>query len=658
MRAIVKQEPFERSVYWICLVLLGLILLIGGTVSTAMDQFFQVGMVLMAGILTFRRFTGQIPATVNRVQVPGGRMWVLFVLCIFFQAVPMPQTILGRLSPKALQDWLQAAAVVSSGDTGPDFPPSWFSVAYDAHPAMAIGTRLFACTILFYLLLYLLKSKKQINILVWLIVLCSAGKACQILFQKPLQPDIGSNGLLEIGLSLSAGLYLIHKNPSAPSAGGGLGRLQSFQQAIMHRLSADGFNVKAVLPVIIGMILVPALAMTGSTDGLVRAGAAVLLASACAGLREWPHIGIGITMGFLVAAVSVMVFTGFGSPGIANMMIDYPVWGVGGGNAVNLIPRYAESATSAYGFTQLAGGRLTKIGVETGLSGLLLLSAAGIIFIYHWAGVWSSRHDLHARGLGFAVMAACLMMLIGNSGVQSSDGLVPSVAFTATLAAGYAAIYRKGRGLMQSFIYPARQIQWSHSKQRVMAAVSILICLAALVFPISDLISAPSMETGPAVSPDQHALESRLLKNPASGKSWYQLARMYEQMDTDPLQYVTHWLPLADRCYAQAVKNRPADTELLFQAARYWVRRSVILPDMLESRVVSTGDDSVQTRLQGIQRFQDLFRRVITIDPDKLKPAAEAVRSYYPRDAIVLGIVPVQDASMRTQLLRHLSLQD
>jgi hypothetical protein len=439
------------------------------------------------------------------------------------------------------------------------------------------------------------------------------------------------------------------------AADGGLGRLQSLYQSAMHRFSAEGFNAKAVLPAVIGAILILALAGSGSTESLARAGGAILLSWVCVRFRRWPHTGPAAAM-LLAATVSVLLAGGHGSPGIADLMMDYPVWGVGAANALNLIPRYAQVAWPG---GPAPWGRLIRISIETGATGLLLLSAAGILFIHNWIGAWTRRHDPHARGIGFAVMASCVVMLFGSSSLLFSEGQSPAIAFTAALAAGYAAVYRKGRGLMQWADYRFRPLHWRRPVQLAGAAGFLLICLAALVFPQTVRLPAAAGETDPSGPPDRQALENRLLDNPASGKTWHELARLYEQTDADPLQYLTRWLPLADRCYSQAVKNRPADTDILFQAARYWVRRSAMLPELPDAAQEAAATEGfIQTRQQGIQQSMELFRRLLFLDPGRLIPAAEAVRAYYPSDAIILGIVPVQDASMRSGLLRYLWLQD
>ena len=60
------------------------------------------------------------------------------------------------------------------------------------------------------------------------------------------------------------------------------------------------------------------------------------------------------------------------------------------------------------------------------------------------------------------------------------------------------------------------------------------------------------------------------------GLTW---AEIYSSNSYDLFDYLNKWLPLADRCFDEAVQCAPKDDFILFNTAWYWVWRSRLLPE-------------------------------------------------------------------------------
>ena len=120
------------------------------------------------------------------------------------------------------------------------------------------------------------------------------------------------------------------------------------------------------------------------------------------------------------------------------------------------------------------------------------------------------------------------------------------------------------------------------------------------------------------------SLKNAVRRNPANAYYWTNLGLCFRRKFELSDGYEAARLTKADRCYDAAVSFRPQNIETLMKAGRYWVWRSNLLPGGNEA---------------GINRFQHLFRRILAIEPERWKEAAETVATYYPDGRILIGIV-------------------
>ena len=56
------------------------------------------------------------------------------------------------------------------------------------------------------------------------------------------------------------------------------------------------------------------------------------------------------------------------------------------------------------------------------------------------------------------------------------------------------------------------------------------------------------------------------------------------------------------------------------------------------------------TREEGIEKFQELFRRSLGLNKKNWKSVVERVWEYYPDEKIVLGVIPEEDEGLRLKV--------
>jgi len=404
---------------------------------------------------------------------------------------------------------------------------------------------------------------------------------------------------------------------------------------------------------------------------------------------------------------------------ILPMVSDYRVMGVGFGNFRYVYPRYIDdyNRVSSSGH---AHNDWVEAGTETGFPGLFLILLGFGIYIVRMIRIWYGRRDFHALGIGAGVVAGLLS--IGMHSYFDFNMHIPANPLTlaALLAVGYAAVYRKGHGYSESFFYRKREIPLTRLRRftilgLVLFASGFAVCwagkhfLAEVACP-TELNSTLNLNWDPELSDieraiffnswnfkyhhkrgnhftdldtedkqkqkafhleAQHSIEQALQRHPGKGMLWYDLGEIYSANTDDLFDYLKKWLPLADECFDVALHCEPKNKYILFQVARYWVWRSLLLPEKEEEdqkirRVDVQGsggrDNKDKSRSlfreEGIRKFQQYFQRYLALNPGRWNEAAQRTWDYFPDDGIVLGIVPENNEQLKRQVLTFLAKKE
>ena len=66
-------------------------------------------------------------------------------------------------------------------------------------------------------------------------------------------------------------------------------------------------------------------------------------------------------------------------------------------------------------------------------------------------------------------------------------------------------------------------------------------------------------------------------------------------------------------------------------------------------------DDQQLFQEDGIEKFQDLFQRYLTLNPEAWKDAFESVWETFPQDRVVFNIVPAENKELKSLVLQEIA---
>jgi hypothetical protein len=393
------------------------------------------------------------------------------------------------------------------------------------------------------------------------------------------------------------------------------------------------------------------------------------------------------------------------------MLLDYPLVGVGLGNFRDAYSPYTPAEGDGVHGTGHAHNDWVEAGTETGIVGLVLVAAGFFWFVFKLVKIWRLRRHPYAVGIGAGVMTGLLS--VASHSIIDFNMHIPANPMTlgAFMAIGFAAVHRQERGFFDAFFYKTRTVRL-RAPMVVMSIICLLILSAMTSYRISthflaemhcptewnstltldwhpereSIIRAIGYNPGNAEyylqlamnylhssdekfqekSADDKAIENFLNAvqlNPLRTMGWFNLGALYLKQTSDPFTFVTRWTPLAGKCFDMAIKLDPVDAANLFDVASYWVWRSTLInpdngdtqkfannmPNLNESQAIRESG-----RSKAVEEYQSLFRRALSIKPDKWKQSAEIVWSYYPDPKTVLQIVPKGHPEIKTSMLKWL----
>jgi hypothetical protein len=389
------------------------------------------------------------------------------------------------------------------------------------------------------------------------------------------------------------------------------------------------------------------------------------------------------------------------------MLKDYAAVGVGWGNFRYPYPRYVPADYDGVSSSGYSHNDWLEAGTETGVPGMMILYAMFFIYLIRMIRLWRERRDRHAIGVGAGVLAGFIAISFHSYFDFNMHIPANPMTLAAIMGIGYAAIHRRGRGYSESFFYRTRTIQLSRVKC-VILAVMVIFCLGALgrlgwrhaaaeaACPtewnstmnlnwepeLTDMDKAiqlnPSnaeyhykralnlLQSKPKDADEKKriqneaatSLETAVRLNPAREAYWYALGKRYSMNRSNFYDFVNSWLPLADKCYDMAVYCAPKNADILLSVADYWVWRSQLLPKkdspMPKGSALSK-DSPLVFRNNGIQKFQGLFQRYLTLNPGDWKAVFDSVWEIYPQDNVVFGIVPSGNKELKSLVMQEVA---
>jgi O-antigen ligase len=470
----------EKAAFTIYLIVLMLSPLLFGAVSPYAYTTMTLGVLTASLFLLRKNMRKDIRSHAYRLHLPASSLTFLFLsllLFLFFQIVPLPDALLGLLSPEAR---VVAHKSLPASSVMPPAGPirAWFPLAPYIHPVRLSIVRWTTYGLFFLGLTQVLNSRKRIERIILFILVLGGFEALyglveaysgssHILWFKKGADRIASGtyinrnhfaGLMEMCLLLAAGyaaaLGVKEKERTIPSGG-----KPGIRVRISRFLSREQqFNKRAFI-LFTGVIIGLGLVFSASRGGILGAARGLLCLALLYVFRRRHR-----RKGFLI--LSLFLVTSFYAVHIGaektinrfrhideglqhrkrviqrsvELIGDYRATGIGLGNFPHAYPKY-QAAEGKGGFLPHAHNDWVQFLAESGITGFLLMVAGVSYFLYYTLRLYGRREDPFAVCLGAVPLAA--MTALGIHSWFDFNLHIPAnfLMLTAVTAVGHSALH-------------------------------------------------------------------------------------------------------------------------------------------------------------------------------------------------------------------------
>jgi len=404
--------------------------------------------------------------------------FLILLVFLFFQVIPLPDSLLRFLSPEATVVGQKSLAASSASiSEGPI--RHWFSPSPYYYPVRMSIIRWTVYVFFFLGLIQVLNSQKRIELTIFLILITGCFEALYGLaeaysgsghiwwFKKMGYPRdvtgtyINRNhfaGLMEMCLLLAAAYAAALSGRKKKT------RIISDHKAglrvrLSRYLSGEQRFNKRTLMVFAGAVIGVGLVFSASRGGIISAAGGLLCMSLLFMLRR-NHRRKGFIALFLFLITSVYALhIGVDYPvgrfkyfdiGIEerarltqktmDLFEDYKITGIGVGNFQHAFPKY-QAAEDIKVFIRHAHDDWAQFLAEAGITGFFLLLAGMFYHVYRSIGLWRKRNDPFAICLGAVPLAAMTAMAIHSYSDFNLHIPANCLMLAAIMAIGHSALH-------------------------------------------------------------------------------------------------------------------------------------------------------------------------------------------------------------------------
>ncbi|MFA4902749.1 MAG: O-antigen ligase family protein [Desulfobaccales bacterium] len=433
----------------------------------------------------------------GEVVVPYPPMWWLALglgLIVLIQVIPWPQGVVRWLSPSAL-----AIRALGNGYGLEGFVP----ISLNPHATILESLKEWPAVTMFFVLIFTVKTQKQINVLVYLILAIALFEVIfgfwtfhehviwgwkspynsQRLCGTFINPDHLAT-YLTMAILLGFGLFLGQKEEvaSSPKRVTGLRLLKRWSWSEHAEPQFRRFLLLFLL-----VVLTTGLIFTGSRGGMISLALGLGLMALVIWSQHWRKAHVYWIVIFVVVALSYSLLLGsnialarflnldldryYISLSAWDLFREFPWIGSGGASFADLAYRYQAPELKGI-MLGYAHNDWVQLLAETGMVGFSLVAGAGLYFFFTLLRQWRSRQDAWARGLGLGGLAA--VGLAGLHGLVEFSFHIPAVTllFSSIAAVTYLSLYSHKR-MWESSSY--RTINLSQKRLRATGIIIGLI---------------------------------------------------------------------------------------------------------------------------------------------------------------------------------------
>ena len=498
-----SPTKIERIIFAGIIALLVFAPLAFGSVHVWAYSVIEIGVFLLLALWFVDRLIVSRSENIAWVKTPVNLMLVMLFVLIGLQLLPLPASVVALMSPHTYADKTQFYALLAKTADVPTNGPAWMMLTYYAHATVMEALKLAAYCGMFFLVVNTLKSKRQIDILIYFLVFTGLFEALYAIYQVFTdtpnvwwwQSRVGranyASGTFIVSnhfaaymgmlVSLTFGFMIAQKKKSKRLVSG-LGGMRGFVQKIVNDFAPESSQAKTIFLFFAGIVMGVSLLMSASRGGILSLGLAMLFVSTLMLFKKAFRKYAVLSIGFCLIALLYALHLGIDptlqkfehsdrglqqrlitTRSMFPMLADYPVVGVGWGNFRYLYPRYVPTEYDGVSSSGYSHNDWIEAGTETGYPGLAIVCAAFLIYMHRMTRLWIKRKNQHALGIGIGVVAALLSISFHSYFDFNMHIPANPLTLAAILGIGYAAIHCQGHGYSESFFYRKRTLRLTRS---------------------------------------------------------------------------------------------------------------------------------------------------------------------------------------------------
>ncbi len=549
-----------------------------------------------------------------RTLLPRPPLWLgltAAVIFVFLQLTPLPQGLVGLVSPTALE--------IRALGTGSGLA-AYLPLSLHPYATSLEFLKLWPALTLFFILLYTVQSRRQIRWLAEVLLAVALFEALYGLwhFHSHLiwgwkNPYTGTRlcgtfinsdhlaGYLTMAILLGFGLFLAQKEavPALPKDLSGRRWLASWSQPEHLEPQCRRYLLLFIL-----LLLTVALIFTGSRGGMISLAVGFALMGLLILGQKLKKGHLYLMAGFLLTAVLYSLWLGsapllgrfwdlhdrtryLAFNGALAVFRDFPLTGCGLGAFGELFYR-CQPVELGSGWFRHTHSEWLQVLAETGVFGFTLVAGLWLLFFNSLLRKWQSRQDVFARGLGLGALAALAAGAFHAVGEFPFRTPAFTLAYAAIAAIAYLILHHhQNHPDFEHFSYPALKFPGTPGMALAallgLAALQAGLMVKAWHFWQAERAAPTEIDSTRAASPLEAKDFSRALAlNPRNSQYHVGLAQVREKnWVLDP-----EALGRAEELYRQAISHSPADWTYRLKLAEFYVRYHRVNPDQNLSRAL------------------------------------------------------------------------